>query len=397
VIDLIELYQRRWAGRQRLPRERIAGYERSWRPSARLPSVDRFCGTPRVLTWQREPVNVLAVLQSRSSLAGRVRFLCGRGRRSARRGETVMTSVDGLGAQRAQAMSTQMTTTQGVQGGHRRHHHDGAALQNAAKALGMDVKQVVSALQGGKSLDDLAQKQGVSHDDLVAAIKAGLPQRLQQSDRADQIAESIATRTGPPPRAQAADDDATSAQAVTGVLGSSLNVTQKATLDGLSSLLGTTSQDLLSSLQSGTSLADLVDAKGVDRGSLALRAAGRPARRHHGIARGSSQGRRSTRSTTDSPRRSPQCGGPALPARRRGFYLGTRVSDGTASMFSAPSTTSPSTAKRSARPKCNATAPASRSAPSGPRLARRRRRARARSLLQKLHASANERTPTYWL
>jgi lambda repressor-like predicted transcriptional regulator len=198
------------------------------------------------------------------------------GRRPVREEDgTAMSMLDGIGAQGASAMSLQTAGSQGVQGGHRGHHREGGALQSAAKALGMDVKDVVAALKDGKSLDDLAQQQGVSDDDLVAAIRSDLPQRLQQSGDADQVAESIATRTGPPRGPQRADGppqsdgDAASASSVSGVLGSSLNPTQQATLDGLSSLLGTTSDDLLSSLRSGTSLADLVDAQGVDRDSLA--------------------------------------------------------------------------------------------------------------------------------
>ena len=42
--------------------------------------------------------------------------------------------------------------------------------------LGMSADDVASAVQSGKSLDDLASAAGVSHEDLVAALKAGAPQ-----------------------------------------------------------------------------------------------------------------------------------------------------------------------------------------------------------------------------
>jgi hypothetical protein len=49
----------------------------------------------------------------------------------------------------------------------------------------------------------------------------------------------------------------------------SLTASQQKTLDSLSSLLGTDSSSLLSSLQSGTSLADLIAGKGLDSSKLA--------------------------------------------------------------------------------------------------------------------------------
>lgn len=48
-------------------------------------------------------------------------------------------------------------------------------MTSVAKALGMSNKDVRAQLQNGKSLNDLADSAGLSHDDLIAAIKAGLP------------------------------------------------------------------------------------------------------------------------------------------------------------------------------------------------------------------------------
>src|SRR3954454_18454858 len=101
-------------------------------------------------------------------------------------------------------------------------------------------------------LDVMAQQKGVSHDDLISAIKAGLPTGVQQPGRADQIAQSIATRVGSPRPsvpASGGSSGGSDASAVSGVLGSSLDAGQRATLDGLSSMLGTTSDDLLASLR----------------------------------------------------------------------------------------------------------------------------------------------------
>lgn len=51
--------------------------------------------------------------------------------------------------------------------------------------------------------------------------------------------------------------------------GGQLNASQQSTLDTLSSLLDMSTEDLTSSLQSGTSLADLLQQKGVDLSTLA--------------------------------------------------------------------------------------------------------------------------------
>src|SRR5947207_1985637 len=44
-----------------------------------------------------------------------------------------------------------------------------------AKALGLSTADVNAQLRSGKSLNDLADAAGLAHDDLVAAIRAGLP------------------------------------------------------------------------------------------------------------------------------------------------------------------------------------------------------------------------------
>lgn len=161
---------------------------------------------------------------------------------------------------------------------------DGGALKVAAGALGMDQEDVLSALQSGKSLDDLASEQGVSHDDLVTALVAGMPPELKNSDQATQIAEKIAGTKGvegvqpsagpggaggiqgggPGPRPLGPPPGE-----ATGVLGGSLTGDQAKTVDALASLLGTDSSSLLDQLRSGTSLADLVSGSSVTSSALA--------------------------------------------------------------------------------------------------------------------------------
>jgi lambda repressor-like predicted transcriptional regulator len=175
------------------------------------------------------------------------------------------------------SQNTFVTGTSGTPGPQGHHHHGGGALAVAAKTLGMDVADVRSALKNGKSLDDLAGEKGISHTDLVSALKAGMPQDLQNSDKADEVAEKMATTkgldalrpprpAGNPPSTTGQSGDNTSG---TGVLGGSLTSAQASTLQKLADLLGTDSRTLLDTLKSGTSLADLVKNAGVDQTKLA--------------------------------------------------------------------------------------------------------------------------------
>jgi lambda repressor-like predicted transcriptional regulator len=171
--------------------------------------------------------------------------------------------------------STLTQDTQAVSGGGNGRKHAGL-LDVAAKALGMSKADLTAALKSGKSLDDVATAQGVSHDDLAAAIKAGLPPRLANSGKADEIVQSIVSKKGMPERPQPATaptgpapETAGSSSTSSGLLGATLTDHQQSTLDQLSSLLGTDSTSLLDSLKSGTSLSDLIGAKGVDQSSLA--------------------------------------------------------------------------------------------------------------------------------
>jgi hypothetical protein len=148
-----------------------------------------------------------------------------------------------------------------------------------ASTLGLSVQDITSQLQQGKSLNDIATAQGVSHED-----------QLQNSANATSIAEQIAGATGLAATQGAAGTSGTQGHhhhhhhssgsgaaaqvsnlngASTGVISGSLTDAQQQTLSSLSSLLGTDSSSLLTSLQSGSSLADLVSNAGVSSSSLA--------------------------------------------------------------------------------------------------------------------------------
>ncbi|GLY27302.1 hypothetical protein [Kineosporia sp. NBRC 101731] len=153
----------------------------------------------------------------------------------------------------------------------------GSALGVAAQALGLSTSDLSGQLQDGKTLADIAKTQGVSRDDLAAALKAGMPSDGASRSDADSIVDSIIDRVGgvggpsggsapqgPPPPPPPAPSNST-----TGLLSGTLTSDQQSTLNTLSSLLDTDSTSLLSSLQNGTSLADLADNAGVSSSTLA--------------------------------------------------------------------------------------------------------------------------------
>jgi hypothetical protein len=61
-----------------------------------------------------------------------------------------------------------------------------------AKALGMSAGDVRAQLRDGQSLNDLADSAGLSHDDLIAAIKAGLPRDAMASRTSSATASAAA-------------------------------------------------------------------------------------------------------------------------------------------------------------------------------------------------------------
>jgi hypothetical protein len=75
-------------------------------------------------------------------------------------------------------------------------------MSAAASALGLDQSTLSSDLQSGQSLAQIAQKQGVSTDDLTYAISQALQQSAGSNDMslspaaAQQIAQNAVTRTG---------------------------------------------------------------------------------------------------------------------------------------------------------------------------------------------------------
>jgi uncharacterized protein YidB (DUF937 family) len=71
--------------------------------------------------------------------------------------------------------TTSTSSTGSVKGKHHHHHHaKDNVLSAVSQTLGMQTSDLVSALQGGSSLSDIASSKGVTEDALLAAIETAL-------------------------------------------------------------------------------------------------------------------------------------------------------------------------------------------------------------------------------
>ena len=136
-----------------------------------------------------------------------------------------------------------------------------------ADLLKMSPDELRAALKGGQTLDKLAASKGISHADLVAAIKKGLqdarPNGASDPDGdndidndIDKVAENIATGKAGGRHDHQHNQRATSAGG--GTASADANM-----LDNVSSLLKMSSSDLVDALTKGTSLADIAKQQGV--------------------------------------------------------------------------------------------------------------------------------------
>jgi hypothetical protein len=128
-------------------------------------------------------------------------------------------------------------------------------LEPAAKALGMTTDDLRAQLASGKTLDDLAQQDGVSNADLINAIKQGLQAAARQGAPAlsetqlTQMATGIAAgkqhrhhHGGPPPADATSATDGSSSRA-------------QVNLDTLAGKLGVDPSQLLQALISSSTSA----------------------------------------------------------------------------------------------------------------------------------------------
>lgn len=134
-------------------------------------------------------------------------------------------------------------------------------MAGAASLLGVSDAELKSALHSGKTLGDLADAKGVSRDDLLKAVTAGVeqvgPPPGTESVDAATIAAGIIDGKGPgggrPPGPPPGGDGERSVQS---------------RVDALTSALGMDQDDLFSALASGTSLSELSSQRGLSSDRL---------------------------------------------------------------------------------------------------------------------------------
>jgi lambda repressor-like predicted transcriptional regulator len=159
------------------------------------------------------------------------------------------------------------STTTGTQGATQPDF--ASRMQPLADLFHMSTTDLQNELRSGKSLADIAQEQGVSRDDLLATVKQGLQQYAPPGANLDAIANRIVDRTGGAGGAQGhhhhhhgggGAGDATSSDSTTTSLDQ--------VLGPVAEMLNTTTPDLMSQLQNGTSLRDIAQQAGVDPSQL---------------------------------------------------------------------------------------------------------------------------------
>jgi len=186
--------------------------------------------------------------------------------------------VDGLSSVQLNVASlgaSQLTTTQSW----RTHSHP--AMDAAATTLGMSASDLRTALQSGQSLASIASSKGISETTLTAAMAAAIEQANPgiSADQATKVATAIATRT--PPAGSAPAQTGTSSSATQATTGATTGTTaagghhhhhhhhaMSTAVDATAQLLGTTTTDLATSLQSGQTLAQIASAQGVSQNDL---------------------------------------------------------------------------------------------------------------------------------
>ena len=142
------------------------------------------------------------------------------------------------------------------------------SFDNTAQLLGLSPDDLKSKMTAGQTLSSIAKDNGVANDDLLASIKkdlqanrpAGAPEL--SDDQLTHIVSDIAAGKGPGgPGRGGAHGIGGSPPSGHNVPGASASDPSQA-LQSLADALGTTTDDLLSQMQSGTDLSSLFGASG---------------------------------------------------------------------------------------------------------------------------------------
>lgn len=181
--------------------------------------------------------------------------------------------MDGLSTVQFSAAQTSAVGLSSIQSQQKRSH---PAMDAAAKLLGMSASDLRSALQSGQSLADIASSKGIGQDALTAAMATAIQQANPNvsAEQATKVATAIATRKPPaggqqPEAAQAADGtQGTTGTAATQGHHHHHHHAGGAAMDAAAKTVGMSVTDLMSSMQSGQSLASIAKSKGVSQDDL---------------------------------------------------------------------------------------------------------------------------------
>jgi hypothetical protein len=144
----------------------------------------------------------------------------------------------------------QVTQAQSAYAGQQKPKDD--PLDKVAGTLGLSKDALKDQLSNGRSLNDVATSQSVGHEDLIAAIRSGMPSSTAITDDvAEKIAaqQSQGTPPAPPPG---------------GPRGENAGLTDPDKLQQVSELLDMDTADVTSAATSASSLVTLLQDKGVD-------------------------------------------------------------------------------------------------------------------------------------
>lgn len=131
-------------------------------------------------------------------------------------------------------------------------------MKAVAEKLGMSTDDLKGQLTNGKSLDDVATEKGVSHDELIDTIKAGLPATTTGGTDPTATAEKIAGGRGTPPPPPPGG----------GPKGANTGVTDTDKLEQLGSLLKMDATEVKTRATSATDLIKMMQDRGIDLGQL---------------------------------------------------------------------------------------------------------------------------------
>ncbi|HSL59035.1 MAG TPA: hypothetical protein VK866_14415 [Acidimicrobiales bacterium] len=135
-----------------------------------------------------------------------------------------------------------------------RHAHRGAGIQEAAALLDMEPRDLLAALRDGATLAELAEAEGVSVDDLIAAMLTRPQERL-----AEAVEDGVLTQE------EADAHLARITEQVTAIVNGEIEPIggPRDSMAGVAELLGLEPSEVVEALRGGQTLADLAGDAGV--------------------------------------------------------------------------------------------------------------------------------------